>query len=203
MNKKKSKLKIDANLAIAIGVLIASFGALFVSMKQASIMNEQTKILIEQSKSNAWPSLSIGMMRNIQTDGLKKFNFQIVNRGTGPAVIEQTIITYDGNAFNNWNDFYKLIKVPDSISIGHGNDILFNRIISPNENFNLVDWSNNKDLMQYIYERADKITIEICYRSVYDDYWKVKRTGLKNNLEKNLIEKTSFCDQSNQIYFQE
>ncbi len=38
--------KIDPNLLIALGVLIASFSALFVYMKQASIMSKQTEILL-------------------------------------------------------------------------------------------------------------------------------------------------------------
>lgn len=41
---KKYKKRFDANLIIAFGVLLASIGALIVSTRQASIMNEQTKI---------------------------------------------------------------------------------------------------------------------------------------------------------------
>ncbi|MFD2587201.1 hypothetical protein ACFSQJ_09685 [Croceitalea marina] len=203
MTRKKLKLKFEPNLVIAIGVLIASFGALIVSMRQASIMNEQTKILIEQSKSNAWPSLSIEMSRGVRSDGLTKFNFQISNRGTGPAIIDKTVISYDGKSFENWNEFYKLLNVPDSIPLGHGNDILFNRIISPNENFNLIDWSVNKKLMQFIYDRADKISVKICYKSVYGDFWIVKRNGLQNNLEKNVNEKTDSCSLSDEVAFEE
>ena len=55
------KKKIDPQLLIAIGVLIASFSALFVSIRQASIMNEQTNILLKQTKSNSWPYLNINL----------------------------------------------------------------------------------------------------------------------------------------------
>ncbi len=203
MSKKKMTLKIDSNLLIAIGVLIASFGTLIVSMKQASIMNEQTEVLLEQSKLNAWPSLSIELHKGFQKNGIDRFSFEISNRGTGPAIIEQTIIKYNGISFKNWAKFYELLHAPDSILTGHGNDILYNRIISPSEDFTLINWSLNKNLAQFIYKRANNFSIEICYRSVYGDRWKVYRNGLKSNLEKNYNTEIDACDASNEVLFEE
>ncbi len=203
MSKKRITLKIDPNLLIAIGVLIASFGTLIVSMKQASIMNEQTEVLLEQSKLNAWPSLSIEMHKGFQKNGINRFSVEISNRGTGPAIIEQTIIKYNGVSFKNWTEFYELLHAPDSIRTGHGNDILYNRIISPNEDFILVNWSFNKKLARFIYERANNFSVEICYKSVYGDLWNVCRNGLKSNLEKNQRKKIDACDASNEVLFEE
>ena len=61
--------KIDPNLVIAVGVLISSFAALFVYVRQARIMSEQsnilleqTSILLEQTKASTWPHLSIELL---------------------------------------------------------------------------------------------------------------------------------------------
>ena len=50
--------KIDPQLIISIGIMLISLGAVYVSFRQATIMNKQTDILLQQTKANAWPSLS-------------------------------------------------------------------------------------------------------------------------------------------------
>ena len=188
--------KIDINLIIAIGVLLASIGTLIVSTRQASIMNEQTEIQLEQSKSSAWPSLGIEMTRNIQKDGLQDYFFTISNRGTGPAIVEQTSISYEGKLVASWEELYNLMNVPDSIK-RHEINILLNRVIKPNEDFMLINWAGNRPLMNHIYPNSDKISITICFKSVFGDYWQVKRDGMKNNFEENITKQTGSCEPLN------
>ncbi|OUS00987.1 hypothetical protein A9Q86_09590 [Flavobacteriales bacterium 33_180_T64] len=199
MGKKK---KLDPNLIIAIGVLLASFAALFVYVQQASIMSEQTQILLEQSKSSAWPNLSIQMNRSVINSEVNRFDIHISNRGPGPAIIEKSQISYMGKSIRNWNELYDLLEVPDTIR-GHSNDILYDKVIRPYEDWSLIDWTNNKQLMGYIYKNADKISIKICYKSVYNDSWQVERNGFKNNLEKNIRVKTKQCQLDGPIIFEE
>ena len=197
----KKKRKIDINLIIAIGVLLASIGALIISTRQANIMNEQTKILLEQTKSGLWPSLSIGMSRDGGKRGLKTYFYSISNRGTGPAIVEQTYISVDDKYISNWSELYDVINVPDTIFRSHGNNILFNRVIKPNEDFKLIDWSNNPDLMNFIYNESHRIYVKICYKSVYGDYWEINRKGFKNNLEQSTTEQLKECTSLNKSLF--
>ena len=191
--------KIDPNLLIAVGVLFASFGALFVYIRQASIMSEQTKILLEQTKANAWPHLSIELYRGHSAKGLNIYKIEIRNKGTGPAIMEQTRITYDNTHVENWEEFHQRMLVPDSIDISYSNRNISGRVLSSNEGLVLVDWSNsdenshNTSLMEFIYQRADKISIEICYKSIHGDAWTVKREGFRSDLEINERIRESSC----------
>lgn len=196
----KKKRKIDINLIIALGVLLASLGALFVSTRQANIMNEQTKILLEQAKSNLWPSLSIGMTRDVEYNELKGYSYHISNRGTGPAIIEQTFISIDDKYISDWSELYEILEIPDSIK-SHSNDILLKRVIKPNEDFQLIDWTHNPDLMKKIYTESHRINIIICYKSVYGDYWQINRKGFKNNLERNNSLELKECNNLNEKVF--
>lgn len=198
-----AKKKIDINLLIAVGVLVASFAALFVSVRQAHIMNQQTDILLEQTKASAWPSVSIGMDRSIVNGDVNKYLFTLTNRGTGPAIVEQTIITYDDTPISNWDEFYELINVPNGMNIGHGNDILIGRVIPPNEEFGLINWNGNPEIMNFVYQLGHKINIEVCYKSVYGEYWTVKRNGLQTNLEKNEVTQSKACRKTNLKLFVE
>lgn len=107
-------------MILAIGVLIASFAA-FVSMRQASIMNEQTAILLQQTKANVWPYLYLNLDRGYDQGGISNYRITITNKGTGPAIIERVKVSYAGEAVENWNSLYEKAAVPDSVFRGHSN----------------------------------------------------------------------------------
>jgi len=136
--------KIDPNLGIAVGVgvLISSFTALFVYVKQTQIMKEQPRILLEQTKANSWPHLPIELWRGDNHYG-KPIIYKIIvtNKGIGPAILEKTRIPCDGVFAESWNDFYRILKVPDSIQVTHSNGNIHNRVLASNELKELIDWS--------------------------------------------------------------
>ena len=115
------------------------------------------------------------------------------------AIIEKTIITYDDQAIQSWGEFYKVLQVPDSLGISHSNDNIHQRVLASNEKLELIDWSNHPNssartnLMEYIFKRADKIGIEICYASIHGDKWRVKRLGFQTDLEEIERKKVDDC----------
>lgn len=165
------KKKIDPNLIIAIGVLIASFSALFVYMRQASIMSDQTEILLEQTKANAWPRLSIETDLNWIDKKLESLKIKIHNKGTGPALVEGVRVTYDSVYTRSWGDLFDKINVPDSISTSISNKTVYNTVLSANENYYWLRLIHDPNLARWLYNHREKITIEVCYRSVFKDYW--------------------------------
>ena len=190
--------KFDSQTLMAIGVLAVSFVALFVSVRQTSIMSEQTRLLVEQNKASAWPHLEIGLNKSFlgnDEDGFEitQFEIKVENKGTGPAIVEAVRVLFDGQPATTWGEFYGLIPVPDSISSGHSNSTISNTVIATNEQVQLLNLSNNKALMQYLYEHADKFSLEICYKSVYDDYWQVTRNGFRENREQPRSIRVSGC----------
>ncbi|MCE7993431.1 MAG: hypothetical protein HEP71_15700 [Roseivirga sp.] len=190
--------KIDSQTLMAVGVLLVSFIALFISVRQTAIMGEQTRLLVEQNKASAWPYLEIDLNRGFTRDQYGKlditdYKIVITNKGTGPAIVEAVRISYDGESSRNWHDLYKITGIPDSISSAHSNSSVMNKVIATNEEVRMLTLSNNSELMNWVFERGDKIVMEICYRSVYDDHWVVRRDGFKSNFEMTTSEKTDAC----------
>ena len=190
MASKKSWLKkIAPNLIIALGVLLTSFAALFVYVRQTNIMSEQSRILLEQTKSNAWPHLSLDMWVGDRDGKIVTYKFIVQNKGIGPALIESVKISYDGTFVENWDEFYKVLQVPDSISISQGTQNIHARVLAANESMSVIDWStseglnDNTELAMFIFERGDKIKIDICYKSIHGDAWRVTRNGFRTDLE--------------------
>lgn len=203
MAHESKKPKIDPNLIIAVGVLIASFSALFVYMRQAAIMSEQTAILMQQTKASAWPRPALSVNRAYDTEGkVTQLSIHITNKGTGPAIIEGAMIKVGDRPVKDWQEFHEVIGVPDSVKINFSYSSIYGNIITPNEEFRLIDWSFNDPLMEYIQSKADKISISICYRSVFDEFWILEREGFKN-FTKNNVNVSENCSFSADQLFQE
>lgn len=200
--------KFDSQTLLALGVLAVSFIALFISVRQTSIMSEQTRLLVEQNKGNAWPHLEMGLSRGYignEEEGyrINLFKINITNKGTGPAIVEAVRVLYDGQASRNWDDFYQKAVLPDSIAGGHSNSTVMNKVIAANEEVTMLNLSNNGELMQYIYDRGEQFVLEICYRSVYDDHWLVRREGFHTNLEQIQTTRVDGCQVKAEELFME
>lgn len=193
------KRKIDPQLLLSIGVLLISMAAVYVSIRQADIMNKQTEILIEQTKANAWPSLELGLQRSFSLNEnnvyiIDAYRIGLVNKGTGPAIIKGVKVTVDGQPAKNWGQVYKLMKIPSNIESTHSNSNVSHQILSAGEIKSILNLALNPPLMEWFYQNGDKVSIEICYQSVFKDSYLVKRMGFKSNIERVFIEETNGCD---------
>lgn len=97
--------KIDPQLILSLGVLLISFAAVYVSMRQANIMNRQTEILLEQTKASAWPSLSLSLRRGFVESKIDEYRISVTNKGTGPAIIKGVKVAYNGQSVKKWGNF--------------------------------------------------------------------------------------------------
>ncbi len=190
--------RLDSQTLMALGVLLVSFIALFISVRQTSIMGEQTRLLVEQNKASAWPYLEVNLHRGFSRCANNQLNITdykivITNKGTGPAIVEAVRVLYDGQPSRNWHQLYKNTGIPDSISSAHSNSSVMNKVIASNEEVHMLTLSGNQELMKWVFQHGDKITMEICYRSVYDDHWIVRREGFQSNLEMTSSDKTEGC----------
>jgi len=174
--------KIDPNLLVAIGVLIASFGALFVYMRQATIMNEQTKILLEQTKASSWPHVSIGLTRTFENRELNNLKITVANKGVGPAIIAYSVVRYKDKAVQTWKEFYSSLDLREKTAITYNNGNISNTVIAANDYIDLKEW-DQKEIIALLEDKLQYLSLEICYESIHGDAWVINKTGFNNNLE--------------------
>lgn len=199
---KSKAWNLDFQTVIATAVVVISFCALFVSVRQAGIMNKQTEILIQQTKASSWPRLELELDRAFQ-ESIVQYKIILDNKGTGPAIIEGVRVTYDGMSVTDWEKVYNLMGLPDTITQVHNNSNISNKVLSANDSLLILDLSINPPLMQWVFAHGDKLTFEICYKSVFDDYWIVRRKGFQSNLELSTYEKVEGCSFKAQEQFRE
>lgn len=183
MESIRTKRKIDPQLLIAIGLMVISAGALSVSFRQAWLMGKQTEILLEQTRSGAWPYLDLQLYKGTSQQGIEKYKIIVENKGLGPAVIEGVKIYYDETPARDWSDFMKKAGVADSLASTMSFENISNSVISEKEEVVVFDISMNPPVMDWLFERADRIEIEICYKSIFGDHWVARRKGFKTDVE--------------------
>lgn len=183
---KKRHYLLDPQLVVAIAVVLISVCALFVSLMQARIMNKQYQIMEDQSKASVWPRLEVSV--NVGRDPISKVNtlnaIRVRNQGVGPAIVEGIRVKAKGKYVKNWQELFQALQKPDSIQTFSGTQTLNRKVITATETIKWLSIKpNSQPLMIFLSQHAKDISIEICYRSVFKDYWVVTRKGLAGGEE--------------------
>lgn len=163
-------IKIDRSDIISIMALLMSLGAIFVSIKQTSILKEQQKIMASQQEGSVWPNIKVNCSMTIDSFSLLKL--EMTNKGVGPAIIK----TFD---FNTGKEKLGSYKDLISIAAGYGlrefyGGVIFDnptdKIISPGEKVTLIQIGalGNPDQRKKLSELMEKLSYsKYCYESIY------------------------------------
>jgi len=184
VKKKKQFAKKDYYLFSTIALAIISLCALVVSIYQTNVlsgqqevMDEQQKIMQQNARAQLWPSLRVNYTLSYENNTLEGFDFIISNDGTGPAIIENVEVGYDGKYAPSWNELWNVANLPDSISRTTSIDQLSNRVLQPGEKYIFLSLSGNHDLMNFVnkdFHKKSGIEMQICYKSVFKEHWSLK-----------------------------
>jgi len=172
---------------------IVSVSAIVVSVATLMMIFYQTNLMREEQRASVMPSVRIGYSMNdtlIVNDNdsmeLENEKIWLENNGLGPAFIDKISIrdstgTYDTDLFG----YFK--KVNSNKNINVIKRVYPGTIIPKNEKLLIYDVNSNLDSSFVLFtyfefpftyrEKNDddlkKPIIEVYYKSVYDDHWKI------------------------------
>jgi len=169
------------NISLFVGLI--SLCALFVSLYQAKIMRQQNEVQLEAVKAQLWPRLSLGIDRSYDNGELSAYTLLIINKGSGPAIIDEVRVTHAGTEASDWWHIFKLSNIPDSIPTFINTANIRGNVIRPGEVIRVLDLTDNTELMQAYFPAASHTDISICYSSVFGDTWQLYREGLTSTLQ--------------------
>jgi hypothetical protein len=179
-------MQINTDRVVSLSAMLIGLGSLF-------IIVYQTALLREQQTASALPYLMMGL----QTNSERTYLFTR-NTGVGPALIEDVVVRYQGRELRqDPYDFFIDVR-PDVASAGLnlGVDRLIpGRLVSAGEWVNMFGADGDTDRVmagsllrlfdigevpQSWYDDSgipksgpDKAIIEVTYRSVYGERWRV------------------------------
>ena len=156
---------------------VAQWGALTalgISALALAVGAYQTRLMQTQARASVWPYVVIGF--NYADSGEHQgFELHVENNGVGPAIVQSTVVKLDGKPMKHWNDVIGDLEehragqsAQASLSGLHG------IVIPPSTNRDTdvaAIHTTDAALGKLLYEARDRLSIDICYCSIYDDCW--------------------------------
>ena len=161
--------RLHPEMLVGISAVIIGVCALGVSLYETSLMRSEQRAAV-------LPILELGRSYNVSaTDpSLNRLSLIAQNVGIGPARIVDFRVTVDGQPHATWDAALRVLagvdeRVSYSMSTISGRTIPADKTI---EMFNLSDLEH----LEAILEDFDRLDIEACYCSVFDECWQTKMT---------------------------
>ncbi len=154
--ESKRKWYLDRSAVSTIAVVIISLCALIVSIFQTRVLTLQQEIMLENAKAGQWPNLELGMERGYDRKQINFLNFNIANTGTGPAIIDNVTIEYNGKYACSWMDMLLYANLPDSVSRTLTYSRINGRVMQPGEKYIFLSVTDNQPLMEFLVAEIDR-----------------------------------------------
>ena len=152
---------IVATLAVIIGVL-----TMFVYSYQARVMSRQLH-------ASVWPYIEVTF-----SQGAQGVSVDISNKGVGPALIKKHRVLYDGIEYPE-RKIDSLLLVMVGRKINRSLTTVEARVMAPGEKINFILVNDMRDMLSLDSAmQHHRISVSVCYCSIYDECWKV--VGGKN-----------------------
>lgn len=160
--------------------MIIAMSALFISIITAGVSIYSAATDRAYAKASVWPRLEI--FRSFSNKA-NSFEYGVTNNGTGPALIKYAKVTYDNKVIKTWRDIANFKNITQSHT---GTRILPSQgVITP-----LKYKGENTKLF---FDADKKISITLCYCSIYDECWLTDRENQPKPVEQCVIsEKDKF-----------
>lgn len=181
-------VRYETIIATLVGV-----SALFVSGYTAYVQRQQVRAAV-------WPILEFS------TSNEPAIRFAIANKGVGPAIVRQVVVSVDGQSVRTWSEALQKLIGPGEHRFSRST--INNHVFSAGETLEiLVPYS--ADGQPLTRERADalfkaldkerfRVGIEICYCSTLGECW-----TLRSGAAGNSTTETSTCPPTSSTTFQD
>lgn len=151
-----------------VGIFIGSV-ALYAALGESEAVRKQTE-------ASVWPRVDV-VSAYYGIAGEERVEIIARNRGIGPAVVKSVIVAVDGEPQKNWFDVIRALSPGDRPSIS--NQEIDKAVISPNEDVRLLSLEEKySSKAQTLAVRdafiAKRLSVEICYCSVFDSCWETR-----------------------------
>ena len=156
----------------------SSLLAFAISVVALGLSVYQTRLMQTQARASVWPYLDIGFGYDDKGD-TAGFELHVQNNGVGPALVRSVQVSFDDKPMQHWSDVISLVmdeqhKHGSSHSKLSG---LHNVVIPPSLNREtdvVAIRIDEPDVAKAVYDARERLKMDICYCSIYDDCWTVR-----------------------------
>jgi hypothetical protein len=153
------KRLIEPDMLVAFSAMLIGVCALVVSVVEVRIMREE-------QRANAWPRVEAFV--NTGSD----YVMRLTNKGFGPALIRGLIIYVDSVPVRDWNALTGRL-LGDTISFTQSK--ITDTVLAPQDEIEIFKPSSADSVGFKISQLTGRVGIELCYCTIYDDCWRLRR----------------------------
>jgi hypothetical protein len=155
------------DLAIAFGALAVSALSIVIALQNEAAMRRLVT-------ASSWPYLQL-MHGNARPDGEHVIHFDVRNAGVGPATLEKLVVTYAGQPMRDARELLaRCCGVDVSSKLQIGINLVPHRVFASRESLSFLEVERTEENAA-TWDRLDaerlKIDMQVCYSSVFDEYW--------------------------------
>lgn len=170
----------SADRLFGIAAFLISMGTFFIYIYEARLMQKQ-------QYASALPYLE--MWNSKPKPG--SYKLVLANNGVGPAFIKDVKVHYRGNVYQGDHvRFYQTVIPPNERVQYQGTNVPVGKVIPAGQTIDIIFLEGSPadaDRMNNLFgdgkvSDTDKASIEITYRSVYDETWRI-REGTPQKLD--------------------
>jgi hypothetical protein len=152
---------------IALAALIVSITAVVVGVYEAALQRKH-------DVAEVWPHLELSTWLSDTTA-----TFRIGNTGLGPAIVNFVEVRVDGKAQRNWQEALRTLYGHEPPPHSYATTV--GQALRPGDRMVLVDFPT-AGLRQEFWSWVNRVSVRVCYKSVFDQYWYVTDTLGKSDV---------------------
>lgn len=158
---------------LALGNLFVAAPAMIISVAVAYFAFEQAEATKKMQIGSVWPNVSYDS-GNLDEAGEPQINFNISNRGVGPARIAGMQVSLDGKPYRSIQDLLRDCCTEKGDRVAVVMSSVNGEVIAPGDEFAFVQIAP-EGVPARLYERIEntrmRVRAEVCFCSVFDDCW--------------------------------
>lgn len=181
------KIRLNAEMAVAVAAMLTAVAATVVSVMQTNIMRDEAEMERQHARLSVQPSVWIFQNSNTDPAGAS-YSLELLNKGLGPAIIEQFEITLDGKVLLRWGEVINAVS--DGAYRLHGDDrnvpgagyssVPPGHIIPAGESVRPIRLSNvDLELVRLLASSGSRPIYSACVCSVYRECWRTNGMGVR------------------------
>ena len=143
---------------IAVAALVVSVSAVVVGLYEASLQRRH-------DRAEVWPHLEISTFTTLQGVALR-----LDNTGIGPALVKSITVTVDGKSQHSWDE--PLTTLYGHEPPPHSDLTVTEHALRAGDQLTVVG-IGTKDLPPNFWKWIGRVSVSICYTSVFGEAWRV------------------------------
>lgn len=148
--------------------------ALGISALALAIGAYQTRLMQSQSRASVWPYVVVGYSYSDFGDH-PGFELHLKNDGVGPAAVQSVTVWLDDKPMHHWEDVIAILMSDHPGETAKASFTGLQGIVIPpstNRETAVAALSTvDKNLAAAIYGARDRLRVDVCFCSVYDECW--------------------------------